>query len=134
MSQTIHVARIKFLSEELTKDLNYMEVLGYLKKMFAEEKNVDKLKEKFIEEIETKYLLLSAYDEIEKLLTTGSKVQLHPESRLYFVTEELWSVLRTQIFKDSQNIKEEDHFFEMAEDSMNIKSFYEKKMLVFEAS
>lgn len=129
----IHFARIKCFSEEFTKDLDYMEVLGHLKKMLQESENDESL-EKLIEDIETEYLVLSADNEVERFLTTGSKVQLHPKSKYYFVAEELWSALQTQIFKQSQEIKKESDFCQIVEDFTKIKSFYNQKILVFEAS
>jgi len=109
-----------------------MQVLDYLKKILQGEENIDESIKKLSEDIETEYLTLNAYDEIKKFLTNDSKVQLHPNSRYYFVTEDMWPVLQKQIFKDSKDIKEEKYFFEIVEDCTKIKSFYQKKMIVFE--
>jgi hypothetical protein len=99
--------------------------------MLLKEENIEKLIENI--EIETEYLTLSAYDKIEPFLKTDSKVQLHQALRYYFVTEEVWPVLQEQIFKDYTNIEKKD-FFKILEDYTKIQSFYQKKMLVFEAS
>ncbi|MGB8685852.1 MAG: hypothetical protein WCD53_00720 [Microcoleus sp.] len=135
MSQSIHFARLKYFSEEFTKAHHYEEILQELKKILKEEEKIDEtLDKKFIEVIETQYLTLSAnIPEIEKILTTGSEIQLHPQSRYYFVTEKLWPFLQEEIFKSSQSIKQ-DEFFDLVKDYREIEGFYSKKMLVFEAS
>lgn len=134
MSQSIHFARIKCFSEEFTNGLSYSEVLGYLKKISGLEKNIDESVEKLTEEIESEYMSLTAYDEVEELLKTDSEFQLHPESRYYFVTEEVWSALAKQIRGQFQNMEESEKCLVMAEDYGKVKSYYNRKMLVFEAS
>ncbi|MCC3404068.1 MAG: hypothetical protein JGK17_00340 [Microcoleus sp. PH2017_10_PVI_O_A] len=136
MSQSIHFARIKYFSEEFTKERKHDEILQELKKILKEEEKIDEtLNKKFIEDIETQYLTLSANtSEIEKFLTNGSDIQLHPQSRYYFVTEKLWPVLQEEIFKQSQDIKKAKDYFDLAKDCIEIEGYYSKKMLVFEAS
>lgn len=136
MSKSIHFSRLKYFSEEFTKAHHYDEILQELKKILKEEEKIDEtLDKKFIEVIETQYLTLSAnIADIEKFLTTGSEIQLHPKSSYYFVNEKLWQVLRKEIFKSSQSIKQDEFFDDLVEDYTEIKGFYSKKMLVFEAS
>ena len=138
MSQSIHFARVKYFSEEFTKDRHHDEILQELKNILKkeEEEKIDEtLDKKFIEVIETQYMILSANTpEIEKFLTTGSEIQLHPQSRYYFVTEKLWQVLLEEIFKQSQDIKKVKDYFDLAKDCIEIEGYYSKKMLVFEAS
>jgi hypothetical protein len=136
MSSSIHFARLKYFSEEFTKAHHHDEILQELKNILKEEKEKtdETVEKKFIEVIETEYLILSANTpEIEKFLITGSEIELHPQSRYYFVTEELWKVLQKQIFKQFQGIKE-DEFFDLVKDYTDIEGYYSKKMLVFEAS
>jgi hypothetical protein len=135
MSQSIHFSRLKYFSEEFTKAHNYDEILQELKKILKEEKKIDETQEKIIEDIEIQYLTLSAYtSEIEKFLTTGSEIKLHPKSRYYFVNEKMWPVLQEEIFKQSQDIKNAKDFFDLVKDCTEIEGYYSKKMLVFEAS
>ena len=137
MSLSIHFARLKYFSEEFTKGHHYGEILQELKNILKEEEEkIDEtLDKKFIEVIETEYLTLSAnIPEIEEFLTTGSEIQLHPQSRYYFVTEKLWPVLQEEIFKQSQDIKKAKDYFDLAKDYIEIEGYYSKKMLVFEAS
>ncbi|MGL4503799.1 MAG: hypothetical protein ACRCU2_32360 [Planktothrix sp.] len=197
----IYFARIKRFPEECTNDPDYIDVLFHLKKMLEGEEKVDEmLEDKWIEDIETKYLTsLSIYDSksegsksdkpdgsnsedsnsedsnsdqsensksedsksdksegsksedsksdqfedsrsedseqgIEKFLKGGSEVLLHPKSKYYFVTNELWPLLQEKIFRQSQDIKEKQYFFEIAEDCTEIQSYYNKKMLLIEVS
>jgi hypothetical protein len=136
MSQSIHFARLKCFSEKFTKERQHDEILQELKKKLKEEKKIDETTDKkFIKVIETPYLRLSAETpEIEKFLTTGSEIQLHPQSRYYFVTEKLWEVLQEEIFNQSKAIKVKDEFWDLATDITELKNYYSKKMLVFEAS
>lgn len=136
MSQSIHFARLKFFSEEFTKERKHDEILQELKNILKEEEKIDEtLNKKFIEVIETQYLTLSAnIPEIEEFLTTGSEIQLHPKSSYYFVTEKSWQVLQEEIFKQSQDIKKVKDYFDLAKDCIEIEGYYSKKMLVFEAS
>ncbi|MEG5170916.1 hypothetical protein [Microcoleus sp. B3-D7] len=135
MSLSIHFARLKYFSEEFTKERQYKEILQELKKILKEEEKIDEtLEKKFLENIETQYLTLSAETpEIEKFLRTGSEIQLHPQSRYYFVTEKLWQVLDEKIYQQSQGIKKEE-FLALKKDIGEIDGYYSKKMLVFEAS
>ena len=136
MSQSIHFARLKYFSEEFTKEHKHDEILQELKNILKEEEKIDEtLNKKFIEVIETQYLTLSAnIPEIEEFLTTGSEIQLHPKSSYYFVTEKSWQVLQEEIFKQSQDIKKVKDYFDLAKDCIEIEGYYSKKMLVFEAS
>ncbi|MEG3902971.1 hypothetical protein QUB19_25110 [Microcoleus sp. B4-C5] len=136
MSLSIHFARVKYFSEEFTKGHHYDEILQELKNILKEEEKIDEtLNKKFIEVLETQYIRLSANTpEIEKFLTTGSEIQLHPQSRYYFVTEKLWEVLQEEFFKQSQDIKKAKDFFALVKDYADIEAYYGKKMLVFEAS
>ena len=136
MSQSIHFARLKYFSEEFTKERKHDEILQELKNILKEEEKIDEtLNKKFIEVRETQYMILSANTpEIEKFLTNGSEIQLHPQSRYYFVTEKLWQVLLEEIFKQSQDIKKAKDYFDLAKDCIEIEGYYSKKMLVFEAS
>ena len=136
MSQSIHFARLKYFSEEFTKERKHDEILQELKNILKEEEKIDEtLNKKFIEVIETQYLTLSAnIPEIEEFLTTGSEIQLHPKSSYYFVTEKSWQVLQEEIFKQSQDIKKAKDYFDLAKDCIEIEGYYSKKMLVFEAS
>lgn len=136
MSQSIHFARLKYFSEEFTKERKYDEILQELKNILKEEEKIhETLNKKFIEVIETQYLTLSAnIPEIEEFLTTGSEIQLHPKSSYYFVTEKSWQVLQEEIFKQSQDIKKAKDYFYLAKDCIEIEGYYSKKMLVFEAS
>lgn len=149
MSQSIHFARIKCFSEEFTNGLTYIEVLGYLKKISGLEKNIDESVEKLTkdvekltenvekltEDIESECMSLTACGgEVEELLKTDSKFQLHPELRYYFVTEEVWSALTKQICGQFQNMEESEKYLVMAEDYVKVESYYNRKMLVFEAS
>jgi hypothetical protein len=136
MSQSIHFARLKYFSEECTKERKHDEILQELKKILKEEEKIDEtLNKKFIEVIETQYLTLSAnIPEIEEFLTTGSGIILHPKSSYYFVTEKLWSVLRKEIVKQFRDIQKEDDCFDLARDCTEIEKYFIKKMLVFEAS
>ncbi|MEG5061910.1 hypothetical protein QUB60_29525 [Microcoleus sp. A2-C5] len=135
MSQSIHFARLKYFSEEFTKEHQYDEILQELKKILKEEEKIDEtIDKKFIKVIESQYLTLSANTpEIEKFLTTGSAIQLHPQSSYYFVTEKLWPVLLKQIFNQPKAIKE-DELCDLVRDLAEIENYYSKKMLVFEAS
>ena len=136
MSQSIHFARLKYFSEEFTKERKHDEILQELKNILKEEEKIhETLNKKFIEVIETQYLTLSAnIPEIEEFLTTGSEIQLHPKSSYYFVTEKSWQVLQEEIFKQSQDIKKAKDYFDLAKDCIEIEGYYSKKMLVFEAS
>ena len=136
MSQSIHFARLKYFSEEFTKEHKHDEILQELKNILKEEEKIyETLNKKFIEVIETQYLTLSAnIPEIEEFLTTGSEIQLHPKSSYYFVTEKSWQVLQEEIFKQSQDIKKAKDYFYLAKDCIEIEGYYSKKMLVFEAS
>ena len=138
MSKSIHFARLKHFSEEFTKGHHYDEILQELKNILKkeEEEKIDETLDKiFIEVIETQYMILSANTpEIEKFLTTGSEIQLHPKSSYYFVTEKSWQVLQEEIFKQSQDIKKAKDYLDLAKDCIEIEGYYSKKMLVFEAS
>lgn len=136
MAQSIHFARVKYFAEEFTKDCQHDAILKELTKILQEEEKIDETVEtKFFEAIETPSLTLSAYTpEIAKLLKTGSEIQLHPQSRYYFVSESLWLVLRKEIFTQSKAIKKEDEFFELARNVTELENYYKKKMLVFDAS
>jgi hypothetical protein len=136
MSQSIYFAKLKKFPEEFTKDRQHDEILQELQKILKEEKIDDEtLDQEFIEAIEIQSLILSANTpEIEKFLTNGSEIQLHPQSRYYFVTEKLWPVLQEEIFKQSQDIKKAKDYFDLAKDCIEIEGYYSKKMLVFEAS
>lgn len=136
MSQSIHFARLKYFSEEFTKEHQHDEILEELKKILKEEEKIDEtIDKKFIKVIESQYLTLSANTpEIEKFLTTGSAIQLHPQSSYYFVTEKLWQVLQEEIFKQLQDKKKAKDCFDIVEDYTDIEGYYSKKMLVFEAS
>jgi len=136
MSQSIHFARLKYFSEEFTKERQHDAILKELKKILQEEKEIDQTVEtKFFEAIKTRYLTLSANTpEIKKFLTGGSEILLHPQSRYYFVSENLWQVLRKEIFNQSKAIKKEDEFFYLLRDVAELENYYNKKMLVFDAS
>ncbi|QEI40485.1 hypothetical protein BMF77_01054 [Dolichospermum sp. UHCC 0315A] len=135
MSQSIHFARLKYFSEEFTKDRNYGDILHELKKILGKEENIDEtLDGKFTEDIELKYPSLNAYDKIQEFLKTGSEIQLHSRSRFYFVNEEIWKVIEEAIFRESKQIKMKEDFFDLAEDYITIKGYFNKKMLVFDAS
>lgn len=136
MSQSIHFARLKYFSEEFTKEHQHNEILQELTKILQEEEEIDETVEtKFFEDIKTQYLTLSAYTpEIEKILKTGSEIQLHPKSRYYFVSEKLWQVLQEEIFKQIQDKKKAKDCFDIVKDYTDIEGYYSKKMLVFEAS
>ena len=136
MSLSIHFARVKYFSEEFTKGHHYDEILQELKNILKEEEKIDEtLDKKFLENIETQYLTLSANaPEIEEFLRSGSEIQLHPQSMYYFVTEKVWQVLQEEIFKQSPDIKKVQDFFDIGKDCTEIKSYYCKKMLVFQAS
>lgn len=136
MSQSIHFAHIECFSDSFLDQLEYRQVLSYLKKIIEPEpgKKVDKtLDDNFIKGIETEYLSLSAYGELEPFLESGSEVQLHSESRYYFVVPELWDELEKKILKEFQDEQDTKDSL-LAKDLSNIKNFYEKKKLVFEAS
>ena len=127
MSQSIHFARLKYFSEEFTKDSKYGDILHELKKILGKEENIDEetLTGKFTEGIELKCLTLNAYDEkIQEFLKTGSEIQLHPRSRFYFVNEEIWKVIEEEIFTESKQIKTKEDFFNIAEDYIIIKEFF----------
>ena len=135
MSQSIHFARLKYFSVEFTKDRNYGDILHELKKILGKEENIDEtLDGKFTEDIELKYPSLNAYDKIQEFLKTGSEIQLHSRSRFYFVNEEIWKVIEEAIFRESKQIKMKEDFFDLAEDYITIKGYFNKKMLVFDAS
>ncbi|MBD2303733.1 hypothetical protein [Nostoc sp. FACHB-190] len=136
MSQSIHFGRIKYFSEEFTQDNQYGEILQELKYILEKEGNVDEmLDNKFTEGIETKTLSLNAYDDkIETFLKTGSEIQLHPESRYYFVNEKIWEVIAEAIFQKYKQLETKEDFSEIAEDYVTIKEFFQKKVLVFEVS
>ncbi|QSV69921.1 MAG: hypothetical protein HEQ20_03110 [Aphanizomenon flos-aquae KM1D3_PB] len=137
MSQSIHFARLKYFSEEFTKDSKYGDILHELKKILGKEENIDEetLNGKFTEEIELKCLTLNAYDEkIQEFLKTGSEIQLHPRSRFYFVNEEIWKVIEEAIFRKSKQIEMKEDFFNLAEDYITIKGYFNKRMLIFDAS
>lgn len=136
MSQAIYFARVKYFSEDFTKGCRYDEILQELKNILKKEEKIDEtLNKKFIEVIETQYVTLSANTpEIEKFLNTDSEIQLHPQSRYYFVTEKLWPVLQEEFFKKSQDIEKAKDYFAAAKDCAALEGYYNKKMLVFEAS
>ena len=135
MSQYIHFARLKYFSEEFTKEHQHNEILQELTKILQEEEIDETVEKKFFEDIKTQYLTLSAYTpEIENFLKTGSEIQLHPQSRYYFVTEKFWKVLQEEIFKQLQDKKKAKDCFDIVEDYTDIEGYYSKKMLVFEAS
>ena len=128
MSQSIHFARLKYFSEEFTKDSKYGDILHELKKILAKEENIDEtLDSKFTEDIELKYLSLNAYNKIQEFLKTRSEIQLHSTSRFYFVNEEIWKVIEEEIFTESKQIKTKEDFFNIAEDYIIIKEFFNKK-------
>lgn len=136
MSQSISFARVKYFSEEFTKGHHYDEILQELKNILKEEEKIDEtLDKKFFEVIETQYVTLSANTpEIEKFLTTGSEMQLHPQSRYYFVSEKFWSVLQEEIFQQYKDLKKAKDFFAVVKECADLEGYYSKKMLVFEAS
>lgn len=137
MSQDCHFSQLKVFSEEFTKNCQYSEILEMIKKILEKETEIDeKLVNKISETIETKILILSANEpKIEKFLTTGdSKILLHPQSRSYFVNEELWKVLEEEIFKKFKDIKKKDDFLNLAKDYAELEQVYQRKMLIFEAS
>lgn len=75
----------------------------------------------------------------EELLGTGAKNLLHPNSRCYFVTEELWKVIDEMILKEAKSeIKSSDRSQETSEgylkDRELLKKMYDKKILMVEAS
>lgn len=136
MAFSIHFAKLEYFSEKFTESRNESEILEELKKVLKEEEKIDETIEKIVVNIDPQFLAGVSADtpEIKKFLTGGSEVILHPQSKYYFVTEELWQVLRKEIFKQFENIKTEEEFFQMARDCTNIENQHKKKMLIFEAS
>ncbi|MFM6006639.1 MAG: hypothetical protein ACKPB7_25830, partial [Sphaerospermopsis kisseleviana] len=98
--------------------------------------NIDEtLDSKFTEDIETKYVMINAHiPELSKLITGESEILLHPQSRYYFVNETIWEVIKEFIFKESKQVEQKEDFFSIAEDYVKLKEYFDKKMLVFEAS
>ncbi|AFY50555.1 hypothetical protein Nos7524_4818 [Nostoc sp. PCC 7524] len=135
MSQSIHFGRIKYFSEEFTKNRKYADVLQELKKILEKEEKVDEtLQDKFTEDIKLTCININAYGEIEKLLKTGSEIQLHPKSRYYFVNETIWELIEEKIFQESKQVETKKDYYEIVEDYITIKDFFKKKVLVFEVS
>ncbi|PSB68351.1 hypothetical protein C7B61_01380, partial [filamentous cyanobacterium CCP1] len=98
--QNIYFARIKFLSEEFTKDLDYNAVLKELKDVIAQEKEIDKVVEqKIVVDLSADLLkLVIPAKPYEDYLKSIPEVQLHPRSKYYFVTEQLWDHFKENIF------------------------------------
>ncbi|MDH6098293.1 hypothetical protein NWP21_05450 [Anabaenopsis sp. FSS-46] len=141
MSVSLHFAKVKYFSEEFTKERGHDDILQELKKILVLEKENteidDILNNKFTVPIDTKSpdLIISAnIPEIEKSLVGESPILLHPDSRYYFVNENIWETIKEVIFKQSQGIQTKEDFFNIAEDYVKLKECFDIKMLVFEAS
>jgi hypothetical protein len=138
MTTSLHFARLKYFSEKFTKDKKHDDILQELKKILAKEEseNIDEtLDSKFTENIETEYVMINAnIPEVQKLLIGESEILLHRKSRYYFVNETIWEVIKEAIFQQSREIKKKEDFFNIAEDYVKLKKYFDKKMLVFEAS
>lgn len=142
MSQSLHFAKLKYFSEEFTKNRKHDDILQELKKILVLEKEKtedtdETLNSKFTVPIVTKSpdLIISAnIPEIKKFLEAGSSIQLHPDSRYYFVNEDIWEIIKEVIFEKSKAIETKKDFFDIAEDYVKLKECFDIKMLVFEAS
>ena len=92
---------------------------------------------KVIEEIST---YISANEpKLEKLLGTGAKNLLHPNSRCYLVTEELWKVIGKTIWEEAISaLKSSDQSQEISQEYLKdwgiLKILYTQKILMVEAS
>lgn len=138
MTTSLHFARLKYFSEEFTKDKKHDDILQELKKILAKEEseNIDEtLNSKFTENIETEYVMINAnIPEVHKLLIGESEILLHRKSRYYFVNETIWEVIKEAIFQQSREIEKKEDLSNIAEDYVELKKYFDKKMLVFEAS
>lgn len=144
MSQSLHFQQIACFREEFTKECNHEDILQYLKLILSKEEKLDEsIQERFFdnsihEEIELLHVPVS--DSISKFLEDkNSKQLLYEESRYFFVDEELWKAVKTEIFKKimkkQNNVQDKDENLEkLIKDFKKIIDCYEKKMLVFEAS
>lgn len=144
MSQLLHFQQIACFREEFTKECNHEDILQYLKLILSKEEKLDEsIQERFFdnsihEEIELLHVPVS--DSISKFLEDkNSKQLLYEESRYFFVDEELWKAVKTEIFKKimkkQNNVQDKDENLEkLIKDFKKIIDCYEKKMLVFEAS
>ncbi|MFB2837603.1 hypothetical protein [Floridanema evergladense] len=142
MGQSLHFQRIKCFDVKTIEKFNYEDILRTLVALLGKEKSeidetIYSLVFEPIEEIST---YISANEpKLEKLLGTGAKNLLHPNSRCYLVTEELWKVIEEMIWelaisalKSSEQSQETSK--EYFKDLGILTILYTQKILMVEAS
>lgn len=108
-----------------------------LKTLFSKKEEIDgTVAKQFFTAIDTKILSLNANEpKIEGFLSTGSKNQLHSKSSHYFVTEDLWEVMKAEILEpEKQKALPKDDVLNLYKDYIKLEDFFSKKMLLFKAS
>ncbi len=137
MGQSLHFNRIKikWFDAQGIQIFDDETILRMLKAGLDPEKSsIDETTyESFFESIEISVYLSANEPKIEKLLGTGAKNLLHPNSRCYFVTEGLWKVIEEMIFKQA-GIKSQEIREEYLDDWASLKHLYTQKRLMVEAS
>ncbi|MFB2894258.1 hypothetical protein ACE1CI_15215 [Aerosakkonemataceae cyanobacterium BLCC-F50] len=139
MGQSLHFYRIKY-DPQFIESSDIETILRKLKEELKSKLGIDEITyDSFFEPIEEISLYLSADDpKFEKLLGTGAKNLLHPNSRCYLVTEDLWKVIEEMILQMSNKLKSSDRSQETSEEYLKdrelLKKMYDKKILMVEAS
>lgn len=142
MGQSLHFYRIKFFDVKVIENFDYDDILRTLIALLGKEKSeidetIYNLVFEPIEEIST---YISANEpKLEKLLGTGAKNLLHPNSRCYLVTEELWKVIGKTIWEEAISaLKSSDRSQETSQEYFKdwgiLKILYTQKILMVEAS
>ncbi|MBD2181374.1 hypothetical protein H6S82_31895 [Planktothrix sp. FACHB-1355] len=142
MSQSLHFHRIKCFDAKVIQSFDIETILRMLKAGLGQEKsNIDETTyDLFFEPIEEITISLSANDpKLEKLLGTGAKNLLHPNSRYYLVTEELSKVINEMSWKLAiselkSSTQSQETCKEYFKDCAMLKIWYNQKILMVEAS
>lgn len=142
MGQSLHFYRIKLFDVKVIENLDYDDILRTLIALLEKEKSeIDEtIYNLVVEPVEEISTYLSANEpKIEKLLGTGAKNLLHPNSRCYLVTEELWKVIDKMILKEARSeIKNSDKSQEAGKEYLRdwaiLERLYNQKILMVEAS
>lgn len=142
MGQSLHFYRIKFFDVKVIENFDYDDILRTLIALLGKEKSeidetIYNLVFEPIEEIST--YISGNEPKLEKLLGTGAKNLLHPNSRCYLVTEELWKVIGKTIWEEAISaLKSSDRPQETSQEYFKdwgiLKILYTQKILMVEVS
>jgi hypothetical protein len=142
MVQSLHFQRIKFFDVKAIENFDYDDILRTLIALLGKEKSsIDEtIYDLVFEPIEEISTYISANEpKFEKLLGTDAKNLLHPNSRCYLVTEELWKVIGETIWEQAiSSLKSSDQSQETSQKYFKewgiLKILYTQKILMVEAS